>query len=467
MIDSIIGALPSGTVLTDPEAIAPYLVDWRGMFRGSAECVVRPRTVEEVATVIRLARSHGMAIVPQGGNTGLAGGATPLPGRSQIVLSLNRMNAVRSIDRAGMTMAAEAGCIVEAAKNSALQQGRQLPIGFAAEGSATIGGMVSTNAGGINALRYGTARQLVLGLEAVLADGTILHGMRNLRKDVAGYDWKQLLIGSEGTLGIVTAAMLKLATVPSKRTGAFVAVGSATAALGLLEHVQDTLGDCVSAFELMSDASVQRVVLHLGGRVPMGASPWYVLLEVADNSSDLNDRLEACLDTAVEHGIVQDAAISASLSQLAEFWKLREGMGEAERLAGRSVKHDVSVGVSDVPEFLEAAVRAVAAVASDLDVNAFGHVGDGNIHFNVLGSQRPETDKEINAAVHAVVQQFRGSISAEHGIGQYRVKELAASKSESEHALMRRLKLALDPECILNPGKVLPLVIRSGHMALI
>lgn len=457
LVDLVVGALPPGSVLSSPDDMAPYLVDWRGMFRGHADCVIRPKTVDEVATVVRLAQRHGTAIVPQGGNTGLAGGATPLPDRPQIVLSLNRMNAVRAVDRAGMTLAVEAGCVVEVAKRAALDAGRQLPIGFAAEGSATIGGMVSTNAGGINALRYGTARQLVLGLEAVLADGTVLHGLRTLRKDVAGYDWKQLLIGSEGTLGIVTAAVLRLAPLCATRTGAFIATDSPVSALSLLEHVQDTLGDSVSAFELMSDASVQRVVRHVGGRVPVEPSAWYVLMEVADNSGDLSARLEAALGTAIEQGIAHDAALSTSLAQLSEFWSLREGMGEAERLAGRSVKHDVSVGVSSVPEFLNSAISAVNAIDPGLDVNAFGHVGDGNIHFNVLGAADSRAEKQINRAVHDVVLQFQGSISAEHGIGQYRVQELAASKSEAEHALMRRIKQALDPAGHLNPGKVLPM----------
>ncbi len=451
--------LSDGAVITNAEDVAPYLSDWRGMFHGDAVCVVRPADTQELARAVMLARQQEVAIVPQGGNTGLAGGATPLQGRRQLLLSLTRMSRIRSIDRAGMTMAVEAGCVLETAKMAAAEKGRQLPIGFAAEGSATIGGMLSTNAGGVNALRYGTARQLVLGLEAVLADGTIVNGMRNLRKDNAGYDWKQLLIGSEGTPGIITAAVLRLSPIAKDQAVAFVALDRPEDALELLEFLHDRVGDAVTAFELMSRASVDRVLAFAGGRVPCAAASWYVLVEISDHAPDLDGRLELALtDFAENTGKLSDAAVAQSIGQAKEMWALRENMGEAERHAGRSVKHDVAVGVSDVPAFIAEASLAVMSVSSRLDVNAFGHLGDGNIHFNILGSVDRLTDSRINHVVHDVVTKFNGSIAAEHGIGQYRVNELQRVKSRTEHMLMMRLKSALDPDTLLNPGKILPSV---------
>lgn len=447
-------------VLTDRGDMASYLSDWRGIFHGKAVCVVRPADTQELARAVTLAHQQGIAIVPQGGNTGLAGGATPLGERPQMLLSLTRMSRIRGIDRAGMTMAVEAGCVLETAKLAAAEKGRQLPIGFASEGSATIGGMLSTNAGGVNALRYGTARQLVLGVEAVLANGTVLNGMRNLRKDNAGYDWKQLLIGSEGTLGIISAAVLRLAPVASERAVAFVAMDSPDDALELLEALHDRVGDAMTAFELMNRASADRVVSYVGGRVPCATASWYVLVEISDHAPDVGGRLEQALTDYAENasGLV-DAAVAQSLGQAKEMWALRENMGEAERHAGRSVKHDVAVGVSDVPAFIAEASLVVMSVSEGLEVNAFGHLGDGNIHFNILGSQDRATDARINHVVHDVVSKLNGSIAAEHGIGQYRVSELQRLRSTAEHMLMMRLKSALDPDALLNPGKILPQLI--------
>jgi FAD/FMN-containing dehydrogenase len=451
--------------------MAPYLKDWRGRYEGVALAVVRPGSTEEVRATVAWARAHSVGIVPQGGNTGLAGGATPTSdspdGPAQIVLSLTRMARVRKVDRVAMTLEAEAGCIVEHAKQAAVEAGRFLPISFGAQGSATIGGMIATNAGGINALRYGTARQLVLGLEAVLADGTVVRGLGGLRKDNAGYDWKQLLIGSEGTLGIVTAAVLRLAPLPAERELAFAAVASPERALALLERCQDAMGDAISAFELMSGPTMEIVVGHLGGRAPLaspasggGPADWLVLIEVADSAGRLRGRLEGALADAADAGVVLDAALPESAEQTRRFWTLRESVGEAERRGERSVKHDVAVRVSDVPAFIRDAEAALARLSPALRTIVFGHLGDGNLHFNVVVPRNGTgaasvADEAVTRAVHDVVARFGGSITAEHGIGQYRTGELLRLKAPEELALMRRLKRALDPEGLLNPGKVI------------
>jgi FAD/FMN-containing dehydrogenase len=318
--------------------------------------------------------------------------------------------------------------------------------------------MISTNAGGINALRYGTARQLVLGLEAVLADGTVVHGLGGLRKDNAGYDWKQLLIGSEGTLGIVTAAVLRLTPLPAERELAFASVASPEQALALLERFQDTMGDAISAFELMSGPTMDVVVGHLGGRAPLAGAGWLVLIEVADSAGRLRERLEGALADAAEAEIVLDAALPESAEQTRRFWTLRESVGEAERRGERSVKHDVAVRVSDVPAFIREAEAALARLSPALRTIVFGHLGDGNLHFNVVVPRTGAAsvaDEAVTRAVHDVVARFGGSITAEHGIGQYRTGELLRLKPPEELALMRRLKQALDPEGLLNPGKVI------------
>jgi FAD/FMN-containing dehydrogenase len=316
--------------------------------------------------------------------------------------------------------------------------------------------MISTNAGGVHAVRYGTVRQMVLGLEAVLADGSILSGMRGLRKDNTGYDWKQLLIGSEGTLGIVTAALLRLVPRPSDRAVAWVSVADTQDALDLLERCQDELGDAVTAFELMSSASVARVTKHLGRRPPVADARWHVLVEVADCAPDVRGRLERTLAAAAEAEHLEDAAIATSGAQCDDLWALRENMGEAEKLAGPSLTHDVAVTVSDVPAFLGDVTSALAALDPALDLNAFGHLGDGNIHVNVLTAGATASHEAVHRTVHDVVARYDGSIAAEHGIGQYRVDELLRLKESSEIALMRTLKSALDPGNLLNPGKVLP-----------
>ncbi|WP_262296625.1 FAD-binding oxidoreductase [Microvirga sesbaniae] len=450
-LTSLLG--PSAVIAEGPD-LEPYAVDWRRLFPGRPACVVRPASTDQVAQVVRICREAGAAVVPQGGNTGLAGGAVPDASGTQVVLSFNRMAAIRSVDPVGLTIEAESGCILKVAQDAAAAAGRLLPISLAAEGSATIGGVVAANAGGVNVLRYGMTRSLVLGLEVVLSDGTVINGLRKLRKDNAGYDWKQLFIGSEGTLGIVTAAVLRLLPRPKHSVTALLSVRDPAAALRLLELAQDELGDQVSAFELISATSMQLVAKHAGLRAPIAEGEWFVLIEAASSLSGLREAAEAMLGSAFERGLALDGVIAESGAQAAQLWALREHVTESEAREGKSVKHDVSVPLTEVPRFLAEAGEALAAGAPGARVNAFGHLGDGNIHYNVLVDADHDASV-VNRIVHDVVAAFGGSISAEHGIGQYRVGELARYRAPSEMELARRLKHALDPDNRLNPGKVL------------
>jgi FAD/FMN-containing dehydrogenase len=444
---------PAAVIVEGPD-LEPYAVDWRKLFPGRPACVVRPSSTEQVAQVVRACREAGAAIVPQGGNTGLAGGAVPDASGTQVVLSLNRMAAVRNVDPVGLTIEAEAGCVLKVAQDAASVSSRLLPISLAAEGSATIGGVVAANAGGVNVLRYGMTRSLVLGLEVVLPDGTIANGLRKLRKDNAGYDWKQLFIGSEGTLGIVTAAVLRLVPKPKHSVTALLSVADPAAALRLLELAQDELGDQISAFELISATSMQLVARHSGLQAPIAEGEWFVLIEAASSLVGLREAAETMLGSAFEQEIALDGVIAESGSQAAQLWALREHVTESEAREGKSVKHDVSVPLTEVPRFLVEAGQALAAGAPGTRVNAFGHLGDGNIHYNVLVDANHEASV-VNRIVHDVVAAFGGSISAEHGIGQYRVGELARYRPPTEMELARTLKRALDPENRFNPGKVL------------
>jgi FAD/FMN-containing dehydrogenase len=448
------GLLGPTAVITGGSDLEPYAVDWRKLFPGRPACVVRPSSTEQVAQIVRICHDAGAAIVPQGGNTGLAGGAVPDASGTQVVLSLNRMAAIRRIDPVGLTIEAEAGCILKVAQDAAGAAGRLLPISLAAEGSATIGGVVATNAGGVNVLRYGMTRSLVLGLEVVLPDGTVANGLRKLRKDNAGYDWKQLFIGSEGTLGIVTAAVLRLLPRPKHSMTALLSVADPAAALRLLELAQDELGDQISAFELISATSMQLVARHAGLKAPIAEGEWFVLIEAASSLAGLREAAESMLGSAFEQEIALDGVIAESGAQAAQLWALREHVTESEAREGKSVKHDVSVPLTEVPRFLIEAGQALAAGASGTRVNAFGHLGDGNIHYNVLVDAGQDADV-VNRIVHDVVAAFGGSISAEHGIGQYRVGELARYRAATEMDLARTLKRALDPDNRLNPGKVL------------
>lgn len=443
--------------VTEEADLAPFCTDWRHMFKGQARCAVLPRSAQEVASIVRLCASSNISIVPHGGNTGLSGGATPDNSGLQVVLSLRRMNSIRELDVIGETIEVEAGVVLQTAQEAAAEVGLLLPISLAAEGSATIGGVISTNAGGTNVLRYGMARGRVLGLEVVTPQGEIVNGLRRLRKDNAGYDWKQWFIGTEGTLGIVTAAVIQLTSISTHQVTALMAVPSAEAALQLLRSSRQQIGETLTAFELMSGQALELVARHQKLKAPLTDSPWYVLLEASSCLSGLSDAMETLLVKAMEREIITDGVIAQSEKQAAEIWALRESITEAELREGRSVKHDVSVPISKIAEFLHQADIAVAGAFSGARINAFGHAGDGNIHYNVV--VQPETNADdVNTLVHNLVVALGGSISAEHGIGQYRVGELQRCRSSMELSIAYRIKEAIDPKRTLNPGKVFPAV---------
>ena len=443
-------------VLTNPADTKPYLTDWRRQYTGAAECVVRPADTAQVAAVVRLCAAESVAIVPQGGNTGLSGGSVPVPGRRQIVLSLSRMNRIREVDSLNDTMTVEAGCVLAALQDAADQAGRLFPLSLAAEGSCQIGGNLSTNAGGVNVLRYGMAREQVLGLEVVLPDGRVWDGLRALRKDNTGYDMKQVFLGAEGTLGIITAAVLKLHPRPAASVTAWIALESPLRAVELLALLRGRLGARISAFELLSRACLEAVLRHVPEiRDPLPAPhPWYVLAEIADSGelALLREQVERALLECTEAGGLLDAALAHSEAQARELWRIRETIPEAQFT---NVKHDISVAVSRTPELIERTERALRAAFPQAQPYVFGHVGDGNLHYNIgpetLVAQRPA----VNRVVYDAVAALGGSISAEHGLGQLRREEVRRHKSEVELDLMRTLKRALDPQGLMNPGKVL------------
>jgi FAD/FMN-containing dehydrogenase len=454
VLDDLRAIVGDRGVVTDPSDLESYNNDWRHLFRGRARCAALPRSTPEVSAVVRLCASQGISIVPHGGNTGLSGGATPDNSGRQLVLSLARLSAVRDIDPVGETMEVEAGCILQTAQEAAAAAGLLLPISLAAEGSARVGGILSTNAGGTNVLRYGMSRARVLGLEVVTAQGEVVSGLRRLRKDNAGYDWKQLFIGSEGTLGIITAAVLQLAPLPRYRVTALLAVPSPEAALKVLRAAREGIGETLNAFELMSGAALELVERHQALKVPLKQSDWFVLVEASSCLPGLRDAVEGLFADVLEKGHAMDGVIAESQRQEAELWLLRESITEAEAREGRSIKHDVSVPISSIPAFLSEADAAVNSTFPGSRINAFGHAGDGNIHYNVV--VQPSTDFDaLNALVHDLVVKHRGSISAEHGIGQYRVSELERCRSAPELTLARRVKAALDPAGTMNPGKVM------------
>ncbi|MBI3678616.1 MAG: FAD-binding oxidoreductase [Proteobacteria bacterium] len=445
----------------DPQEIAPHLTEWRGKYHGTSPLLLKPQTAAEVSVLIAICNETRTPVVPQGGNTGLVGGQIPLGG--EVLLSLSRLNRIRALDADGMSIVAEAGVILADIQRKADEAERYFPLSLAAEGSCTIGGNLSTNAGGVNVLRYGSARDLVLGLEVVLADGRVLDLLRTLRKDNTGYDLKQLFLGSEGTLGVITAAALKLSPKPRSRVTAFVAVRGPEAAIELLSLLNGETGGLISAFELIPRIALDFVTAHIPQtydplHVP---SPWYVLLEATSGSNDaLQHVVEEAMGRALERGLVSDAGFAASDAQREALWRLRESISEAQKSEGASIKHDVSVPIKDVPAFLEKGCAAVERLVPGARPVPFGHLGDGNIHFNF--SVPKGTDDatflarwdEISRAVHDIVHEFHGSISAEHGLGVQKRDEIARYKSVAELGLMRTLKRTLDPNNILNPGKV-------------
>lgn len=455
----------SGTrhVIADAPGMDGFLREPRDRFHGNALCVVQPGSTREIAEVLKLCQETATPVVPQGGNTGLAGGQIPLGPSDQIVLSLSRMTALREIDLSSNTMTVEAGMILSRVQEEAARAGRLFPLSLAAEGSCTIGGNLATNAGGTNVIAYGNARDLALGLEAVLADGRILSDLSKLRKNNMGYDLKNLFIGSEGTLGIITAAVLKLYPKPRAIETAFIGLASPRAALDLLDLARDMAGGDITSFELIPRIGLDFVLAHFCAReILAGKHAWYVLLELSSqNPYGLAARLLALLEAANEKHIVEDAALAASLDQRENFWKLRELLPDAQRHEGGSIKHDISVPIADIPAFLDDAARAVMAAIPGARLVAFGHLGDGNIHCNVsqpIGADRQAflaRWDEINAVVHGLVIERKGSISAEHGIGQLKRDLLPKVKDKVAMEVMRAIKQTLDPKNILNPGKVL------------
>ncbi|RTL75769.1 MAG: FAD-binding oxidoreductase [Bradyrhizobiaceae bacterium] len=439
---------------------APYLVEERGLYQGHSPLILRPGTTGEVAAICKLATETRTPLVPQGGNTGLVGGQIPHHG--EILLSLRRLDKVREVDPSSNTMICESGVILANAHVAAEKAERIFPLWLGSEGSCTIGGNLSTNAGGIAALSYGVARDLVLGLEVVLADGRILNGLSKLKKDNTGYDLRNLFIGAEGTLGIITAAVLKLMPKPRTVETAFVGLASPEAALKLLNLSQAFAGSALTSFELIADIAVQFALRHGPGlRAPLSEShPWYVLMEISSPRDDARMLIENTLEAAMEAGLVDDAVIASSLDQRQAFWTLREVISPAQKPEGGSIKHDVSVPVAAVPQFIAEADAAVTKLIPGARPVAFGHLGDGNIHYNV--SQPVDADKaafvarwhEVNDTVHAIVRKHGGSISAEHGIGLLKRDELPHVKDPVALDLMRALKHTLDPLNILNPGKV-------------
>jgi FAD/FMN-containing dehydrogenase len=452
-LGDIVGA---AHVLTDPNDTRPYFTDWRRQYSGSAECVVRPANSDEVARVVGLCVSEGVAVVPQGGNTGLCGGSVPTGSGREVVLALGRMNRIRGLDRLNDTITVEAGCVLANVQRAAEEAGRLFPVSLAAEGSCQIGGNLSTNAGGVNVLRYGSAREQVLGVEVVLPDGRVWHGLRGLRKDNTGYDLKQLFLGAEGTLGIITAAVLRLHPKPTATATAWIAIATPTAAIELLSFLHERLGDRLSAFELLSRACVEAVLgFSAGTQDPLAAAhPWYVLTEIADNGEErvLRERVEKALEDAAERGALLDAVIAQSVEQARALWRIRETVPEAQFT---NVKHDISVPVSKSAEFIERVGQLLAARYPNVRPYAFGHVGDGNIHYNVGPESMLGERAAVNRIVYDVVAELDGSISAEHGLGQLKREEIRAHKEPLELELMRRLKDALDPKGLMNPGKVL------------
>ena len=455
-------------VTTDPQDIEPWLTDWRRRYHGAAPAILSPASTEEVSALVALAHDLGQPLVPQGGNTGMVGGAVPPADGSALLLSTRRMNAIRRMDAEANLAVAEAGVILATFRDAAEAAGRRFPLDLGARGSATIGGLVSTNAGGVQVLRFGTMRALVAGVEAVLPDGSVHDGLSALKKDNRGYDLNQLLIGAEGTLGIVTAATLRLVPAAAARAVAWVGLESPAKALTLLRRLQAAT-DMIESFEIMPDDTVGLVIEHVPGtRVPLaGSHRWHVLIEAVTSDAGAEAPaavLERMLATAFEAGLAEDAVIAASEAQAESFWRIRHSISEAERAAGPAVQHDISVPVEDMPRFMVEGGAEAEARFPGTHAIAYGHLGDGNVHFHVRAPKGADRDRwyaeegpQITRLVHDMVVAAGGSISAEHGIGQMKRDELARLSPPSRIAALRAIKTALDPKLILNPGKLVAL----------
>jgi FAD/FMN-containing dehydrogenase len=447
--------------VTDAADIAPYVTEERDLFRGRSPLVLRPGSTAEVSAICKLANAHRIALVPQGGNTGLVGGQTPHNG--EVVVSLRRLDKIRDIDTASNAMTCEAGVILQVAQQRAAEVDRLFPLSLGAEGSCTIGGNLSTNAGGTAALAYGVAREMALGVEVVLADGRVLNALSKLKKDNTGYDLRNLFIGAEGTLGIITAATLKLFPKPRAVETAYVGLKSPAQALKLLEISQNEAASSLTSFELLADIAVDFSIRHgIDVRDPLATKhPWYVLMELSSVRDDARAALESILARAMEQGIVDDAVISANLSQRQALWKLRDEMSAAQKPEGGSIKHDISVPVAAVPAFIAEANAAVVKLIPGSRPVPFGHLGDGNIHYNVSQPVGGNTADfmarwhDVNKVVFDIVLRMGGSISAEHGIGVLKRDELPDVKDKVAIELMKSFKALLDPNGIMNPGKVL------------
>jgi FAD/FMN-containing dehydrogenase len=455
---------PTGYI-DEPSDMEPYVAEWRGRYRGTTPLVLRPASTNELSDVMRTCAEAGVPVVPQGGNTGLVGGSIPSADGSEVLISLSRMNRILEIDPLNYTVTVEAGCVLQTLQQAAADVDRLFPLSLGAEGTCQIGGNISANAGGTMTLRYGNTRDLVLGLEVVLPDGQIWNGMRRLRKNNTGYDLKHLFIGAEGTLGIVTAAVLKLFPRPKQVETGFLAVRDPDAAIELLASLRSASGDSLSAFELMPRIALDFALKHVAGTIdPLSEPyPWYVLLELSTGTGGdaFRETIEAALGEAMEAGLVQDATLASSEAQAKQLWFIREAIVEAQKYEGGSIKHDISIPVSSVGTFIAKATEAVERTIPGARSVPFGHVGDGNIHFNVNQPVGADTEEylaqwdKLNEVVHDIVLSMDGSISAEHGIGTFKREELSRVKSPIELDLMRRVKAALDPRGLLNPGKVL------------
>lgn len=455
-------------VITASADLEPYLIDWRKRYRGQAIAAIRPESTEEVSKIVKICAAHHIAIVPQGGNTGMCGGATPNPEGRQIVISLQRMNRVRSVDTSNQTITVEAGVVLQTLQEEATKANRCFPLSLGAEGSCMIGGNLSTNAGGTSVLRYGNTRELCLGLEVVLPNGEILNSLRGLRKDNTGYDLRDLFIGAEGSLGIITAAVMKLFPIPVAQWTALVATPSAEGAVELLNHFQAGASAQLTGFEMMSDESLALLKHYYPALAsPLaGSNPYEVLVEISDyeSSEHAMQLMESILQGALESGCASDAIIASNIAQARKFWDMREHIPLAQADDGQNIKHDVSLPISAIPAFVTTCNKMLREKYPNIRIINYGHLGDGNLHYNVAGPSSAETEhffttysKEIQALVYAEVEKLNGSISAEHGVGQQKVDYLEGHRGAVAYEVMRVVKQALDPHNLMNPGKVIAL----------